>query len=265
MGFALGCNHKPLRFSTPAFGDFLPKATEWPEVKPWGWEFALDPAQLNILGNDVRGNCVPCAAEHYAQNETANTGAPLTPTLDQTMALYSAVAGFDPSQDQPQPDGSIINPTDQGTDPETLLAYWKSTGIPINDASGKETLHTILGWAALDITSWAQLRYAAYTFGGLFLAINCPQSAQQNTNNWNVVPGSPIDGGHGINMTGQGALGCKIDSWGMVIPATQAFMRTYLVSAFAVVTPFWLTKQSKSPSGLDLDGLLAAMKACGGE
>jgi len=255
MGFALGCNHKPLRFSTPAFGDFLPKATEWPEVKPWGWEFALDPAQLNILGNDQYGDCVEAAAMHFAQNETANTGDPLTPTTEQTLALYTAVTGFNPSDPS----------TDQGTDPETLLAYWKSTGIPINDASGKEVMHTITGWASLDITSWAQLRYAAYTFGGLFLAINCPQSAEDNTNNWNVIPGSPIVGGHGINMTGQGALGCKIDSWGLVIPATQAFMRNYLVSAFAVVTPFWLNKQSKSPSGLDLDGLLAAMKACGGE
>lgn len=260
MAFQLGCNHKPVRFSTPALGDFLSKATEWPEVKPWGWEFALDPTKLDILGNDSWGDCVAAAAEHFAQNETANTGSPLTPTTDQTLALYSAVTGFDINAG---PSGN--NPTDQGTDPEAMLSYWKSTGIPINDSNGKEILHTIVGWASLDITSWAQLRYAAYTFGGLFLAINCPQSAQQNTNNWQLVPGSPIDGGHGINMTGQGSLGCKIDSWGMTIPASVPFIKHYLVSAFCVVTPFWLTKQGTSPSGLDLDGLLAAMKNCGAE
>ena len=79
------------------------------------------------------------------------------------------------------------------------------------------------------------------------------------------MPNSPIEGGHGINLTGQGSLGCKIDSWGMVIPCTQGFMRQYLISAFAVVTPLWLDKQGNSPSGLDLNGLLAAMKACGPE
>ena len=253
MSFKLGCNHKPIRFTTPALGDHLKgTAEEWPAVKPWGWEFALDPTLLSVLGNDQYGDCVECAAMHYAQNATANTGSPLTPTTEQTLALYTAVTGFNASDPS----------TDQGTDPETLLAYWKSTGIPINDASGKEIMHTILGWASLDITSWAQLRYAAYMFGGLFLAIQCPQSAQDNTNNWQYVPGSPIEGGHGINMTGQGSLGCKIDSWGMVIPASQEFMRQYLVSAFAVVTPFWLNQQSTSPSGLNLDGLLAAMKLC---
>lgn len=250
MPYKLGCIHKPIRLSTPALGDYLDKAVEWPAVKPWGWEFALDPSQLAMLGNDRYGDCVEAAAMHYAQNETANTGAPLTPSEASTLALYSAVTGFDAADPS----------TDQGTDPETMLAYWKSTGIPLNDANGKEVLHTILGWASLDITSWAQLRYAAYTFGGLFLAINCPQSAEENTNNWQVVDGSPIVGGHAINMTGQGSLGCKIDSWGMVIPASIPFIRQYLVAAYAVVTPQWLNAKGQSPSGLDLNRLMAAMQ-----
>ena len=248
--FKLGLNHRPIRFGTPALSDFLDKAKTWPAVKPWGWEFALSAYQLNILGNDQYGDCVEAAAEHYAQNETANTGAPLTPTTAQTLALYSAVTGF--KADDPD--------TDQGTAPEDLLAYWKNTGIPINDANGKEVLHQIVGWASLDITSWAQLRYAAYTFGGLILAINCPQSAEDNTNNWTVTPGSPSVGGHGINMTGEGAAGAHINSWGLSIPTTKEFLRQNLVSAFAVVTPLWLNAQGESPSGLDLNGLLAAMK-----
>jgi hypothetical protein len=62
-------------------------------------------------------------------------------------------------------------------------------------------------------------------------------------------------------MTGQGSLGCKINSWGLSIPATQEFLRQKLVSAFAVITPLWLNQQGKSPSGLDLNGLTTAMKA----
>jgi hypothetical protein len=251
MNFKLGLNHKPIRLTTPALSDFTTPAATWPPVKPWGWENALPASQLAMLGNDKYGDCVPVAALHYAQNETANTGNPLTPTTDQALSLYTALTGWDPNDPA----------TDQGTDPETLLAYWKSTGIPINNAGGKEVLHKITGWATLDITSWAQLRYAAYTFGGLFLAINCPQSALDNTKDWNYVPGSPNVGGHGINMTGQGSLGCKINSWGLSIPATQEFLRQKLVSAFAVITPQWLNQQGKSPSGLDLNGLTTAMKA----
>ena len=259
--FKTGCNFKPLRMSTPALGDYLVRTSEWPTVKPWGWEFVVDPSTLGMLGNDVRGCCVPAAGGHYVRNESANTDYPLFPTTPQTLALYTALTGFDPSQDVVDPDGNISNPTDQGTDPETLMSYWKSTGIPVNDANGKEVMHTILGWSSLDVTSWAQLRYAAYTFGGILYAINLPQSAMDDTTNWVWVPGSPNLGGHMVNQAGEGSAGGRLNTWGMVVPFTKEFARNTTVSAFAVVTPFWLNRQGVSPSGLDLNGLLTAMQA----
>lgn len=237
--------------STPSFGDFIDKATSWPSVSPRGWEYAVPPSQLEMLGNDQYGDCAEAGAMHLIQVETANTGNPLHGTLQQTLDLYSALTGFDPNN----PD------TDQGTDLLTLLQYWKSQGISVTDAKGQVVKHTILGWASLDISSVAQMRYVNDVFGGTYLGINCPQSAENDTSNWVVVPNSPIIGGHCVNGTGQGRAGGHLISWGLNIPFQWAFPLAYLDEGYVVVSSLWVNNQGKSPSGMDLNGLLAAMKA----
>ena len=250
---------KPPRrlLSTRSLGDFLDKATSWPSVAAQGWEYAPVPITLDVLSNDTIGDCVIAAAMHYAQVETANTGNPLTPSAPLAIQTYSAITGYDPSQT----DANGNNPTDQGTDFESqLFPYWQKTGIPLLDKNGKEVLHTIKGFAALDLTSIAQQRYATFTFGGSLLGINCPQSALDNTSNWTYDSTSPIVGGHGINRVGQGAAGGHINSWGLSIPYTNEFSQKLADEMYIVATDLWLNQQGKSPSGLDLDGLLAAMK-----
>jgi hypothetical protein len=247
----------PLRLlSTIPFGDFL-DAAPWPKVAPQGWEYAPNQIALDPLGNDEVGDCVIAMAMHYAQNETANTDNPLTPNKALALATYSAITGYDPSQTDAQGN----NPTDQGTDIEgQLMPYWKSTGIPMLDKNGKEVMHTIEGFASLDLTSVAQQRYANFTFGGVLWGINCPQSAMQDTSNWLYDPTSPIEGGHGVNQMGQGSAGGHMNSWGLLIPFEWQFTRKLADESYIVVSKFWLNNQQKSPSGLDLNGLLATMK-----
>lgn len=245
-------------FTTIALGDFLDKATTWPVVAAQGWEYAPVPITLDMLGNDTAGDCVVAMAMHYAQNSTANTGEPLTPTKALALATYSAITGYDPSQT----DASGNNPTDQGTDIEgQLMPYWTKTGIPMLDKSGKEVMHKIVGFAALDISSVAQQRYSNFIFGGLCMGINCPQNTMKTPYNWTYDPSSPIEGGHGINMVGQGSAGWHINSWGSLIPGTWEFSQKLADEMYCVVTPEWLNAQGKSPSGLDLNGLTNAMKA----
>jgi hypothetical protein len=266
--FKLG--KKPARrlLTTPSLGDFLPRAAQWPAVKPRGWEYAKG-ITLGMLGNGPDpsnppsapngvGNCVIAAAMHYAQIETANTQNPLTPTTALALKVYSTITGYDPSQT----DASGNNPTDQGTDFQSqLFPFWKSTGLPMLDRNGKEVLHTILGYADLDLGSVAQQRYALDLFGGKLTGINCPQSALDDTSNWTYDPSSPIAGGHGITEPGQGAAGWHTISWGLSIPGTWEFSAALADEMYIVVTPFWLGAQQVSPSGLDLNGLLAAMAA----
>ena len=231
-------------------GDFLDKAANWPGVPAQGWEFAVPSADLNILGNDQWGDCAAAGAMHLIQAMTSNASTPLVPTTEETLALYSAVTGFNPNAGPP---GN--NPTDQGTALTDLLAYWQKTGITIAGQS-----HKIVGSASVDISSVAQMRYAAYTFGGLYLGMNCPNQCEQDTSNWNFAAGLPIAGGHCIIQAGEGSAGGKIGTWGLWVPATWDFLLSYLDEAYVVLTEDWLSARGKTPTGLDLDGLLAAMK-----
>ena len=256
--FKLGKQRASRRLSTPAFGNFLPAIHHWPAVRPRGWEYAPVPIVLDCLGNDEVGNCVIAMAMHDAQNETANTGNPLTPTKQLALMTYSTITGYDPKQTDAQGN----NPTDQGTDIEgQLMPFWKNTGIPMLDRNGKEVLHTIEGWASLDLSSVAQQRYACDVFGGISVGIRCPQSAMENTSNWTVVPRAKILGGHGVNMVGQGSQGWHMNSWGLLIPGDWGFSHAYADEMHVVVTKQWLNEQNESPSGLDLNGLLATMKS----
>ena len=253
----------PLRLlSTPSFGNFVDRATLWPQVKAHGWEFAPVPIKLDSLGNDTIGLCVIAMAMHYGQVETANTGAPLTPTRELAISTYSTITGYDPSQT----DDNGNNPTDQGTSIEgQLFPYWIKTGMPMLDAKGNLVYHKIRGFAALDITSIAQQRYGTWLFGGSLLGIQVPSSAMPTSPdeipNWNVFSGS-IEGGHGINRAGQGADGGKVCSWGEWVEYSNAFAQQAVDESYIVTTDLWLDKISgKTPTGLDLNGMLAAQAA----
>lgn len=257
MNFKLGKNAPKHLLKMAALSDFLPRATAWPSVPAQGWEFSVPASSLSILGNGPSpdnppeisggvGNCAEAGALHLIQAQSYNTAKPLIPTTEDALNLYSAITGFnrnDPS-------------TDQGTALTDLLTYWQKTGITIGN-----TVHKIVGSASLDITSIAQMRYATYLFGGSYLGINCPKKCQQDTTNWNFGPGLKVDGGHCIIRAGEGADGGKTGSWGMWIPTSNEFYLSYLDEGYIVVTEDWLNAQGKSPSGLDLDGLLNAMKA----
>jgi hypothetical protein len=252
MNFALGKNAPARLLSTVALSDHLDTATAVQAVPAQGWEYAPAPIPLDVLGNDTVGDCVIAAAMHYAQNETANTGNPLTPTTDLAIQTYSAITGYIPGDPT----------TDNGTDFESqLFPYWKSHGLPMRDTKGNVVMHKILGFAALDRTSTLQLRWANFAFGGILWGFNCPESAMDNTDNWVYVPNSPIEGGHGVNQMGQGAAGGHLDSWGLLIPFQWEFMRKLADECYCVVTPQWLDAQNVSPSGLNLNQLLAAMKS----
>jgi hypothetical protein len=208
---------------------------------------------MSVLGNDLYGCCAPAGAYGLAQiqSNNANASDPIVPTTDQVLALYTALTGFDPNDPS----------TDQGTVLTDLLNSWQTTGFEVTTRSGKTRLSQIVGWASLDISSFALLRWAGYTFGGNYLGIQCPQKCEDNTTNWNFAPGLPIAGGHCIVQAGEGSLGGKMRSWGLFIPASAGFMGGYIDEGYIVVGPDWLNQQQKSPTNLNLDSLIAAMKA----
>jgi hypothetical protein len=234
-----------------ALSDFMDKATTWPAVPAKGWEAPVAADAWGLLGNDQYGDCACAGILHLVQAQSANTGNPLHGTTQLALALYTAVTGFDPND--PSTDGGCVL-----TD---VLSHVQKHGLEMLDAVGKPVTVDVVGWAALDIASLQQTRYATYTFGGTYWGINCPAKCQQDTDNWNFAAGLPIDGGHCIVQPGQGAAGGQIISWGMKIPVSNEFTLAYRDEAYMLVTSAWLSDQKVSPIGLDLNALVAAMKA----
>jgi len=237
------------RMGVPALGDFLDRATSWPVVPPQGWEFAVPKDALNILGNDDWGCCAESGYLGLLQAQSYNAGRPLVPTTAEALALYSAVTGFDPNAGPPDE-----NPTDNGTALTDLLAYAQKNGVSVGGRP-----HKLIGSASVDISSVAQMRWAAYTFGGLYLGLNLP-AACENSVNWNFGSGEKIAGGHCVDLLGEGAVGETFRSWGSFIRGTWNFALGYLDEGYVLITEDWLNAQQKTPSGLDLDGLLSATK-----
>lgn len=261
MAFKYGKKDPKRLMSTPSLSDFLPKAAEWPAVPPQGWEAAVPANALSMLGNGPApdnppqiaegvGDCGPAGMLGLLQAMSYNAGRPLIPTVQDALNLYS-VFGFDINA--PLVNG--VNPTDQGCVLTDILTYAQKTGVTI----GKD-VHKIVGFASVDFTSIPLMRYATYLFGGLYLGINCPASAE-NTANWTYVPNSPNEGGHCVVRVGEGAAGGKTRSWGMFIPTTNEFYLNYLDEAYVICTEDWINAQGKSPSNIDLNGLIAAMSA----
>lgn len=256
MPFKLGLKPPKRLLKMPALGDFLAPAKDWPIVAAAGWEYAVAPGTLEMLGNDLIGDCAPVSLAHWIQSSTANTKNPLHCTKDQVVSVYSAVTGYDPNATL-LPDGS--NPTDNGTVLADLITWVKANGFPCKDAAGNDQKFELLGAASLDLTSIAQIRYATYTFGGVIFGIDCRQNLMDNLANWTWDPNSPIVGGHAINGEGEGNAGGHIQSWGKNIPYTWEMMLHSLREGYAPIGRQWVDAATgKTPSGLDLAGLLAA-------
>jgi hypothetical protein len=244
--------HKPAHL---ALGDFVDRCIALPKVPAHGWEFAVPADKLSVLGNDVWGNCALAGALGLAQAQSWNVGKNLVPRTEEAVQAYTQVTGFDPNAG---PSGN--NPTDNGTVLTDALDFWQKTGFAISDSNGKETIHKIDGWFTVDYTSVAMMRWAAWFFGGSYLGVNLPQSAEDDTDNWIFDPNSPTIGGHCVDRLGEGSAGGKTRSWGMIIPTQQAFYSARVDEAYVVMGPDFLNSLDKTPLGVDVNAMVEAAK-----
>ena len=195
--------------------------------------------------NDQIGDCTIAAAAHAMQLWTAavisTAESPLKIMPDaEVLAAYEQIGGYDPAN----PD------TDRGCVEVDVLETWMNTGI----AGDK-----LDAYCSLNITDPDELKDAVNWFGCAYLGINCPKSAIEDTRRWDVVPGSPIEGGHAIICVGYDPENFYMVSWGKLIPASPAFVTQYLEEAYAPLSRDFVGEWGTTPAGLDLAQLEADM------
>lgn len=224
--------------TAPVSVDYESKVSSWP-----------------MYGNDSVGDCTCAAVGHIIQNlSTYGVGTTWTLPLKSIMTAYEAVSGYKP--------GNAAS--DTGATLQDVLNYWKTTGFNASKT------HTVAAFASVDPQKLAEVYKAVDAFGHLYVGMNFPQSAMDQFNAgqaWDVVPQSPVEGGHAVNVVGynQTAGTLQVVTWGRVQTVTLAFWQKYMDEAWVVITKEWFNSKGKDPLGVDFVGLGAELSALTGE
>ena len=217
-----------------------------PPLPVGGSDWFKKVSQFNMGGNDAYGDCVVCAAAHMGQTWTANAGRREVITPDsQIVKTYLGLTGGQ----------------DTGLDLLSFLNHWRQVGVFGNK---------IGAFVSVNPRKSTQMQYANWLFGGVFLGLMLPISAQRQTV-WDVPPGGPLGdgepdswGGHCVNVGNANSNIYSVATWGDEMGLTPAFMATYADEAYAVLILDWFDVNHKSPPGFAWKDLLADLKALTG-
>jgi hypothetical protein len=175
-----------------------------------------------MYANDQWGCCVWAETGHAVNQATwYATDAEVEPTDKDILAAYAAVTGF---KQNAGPPGS--NPTDQGTNMQDAMAYWRKTGV-----GG----HRIVAYAALDVSNLTEIKQAIALFGSISIGFNFPNTAMDQFNAgeiWDVVKGAKIEGGHCVLAGAYDQSGVGVVTWGAEAKMTWAFWKKYVDEAY---------------------------------
>lgn len=223
----------------------LPKP---PPARDWSETMLPD---FGMMLNDEIGDCTVAAGGHAVQVWTWNADGPkreITINNQAIVRAYSAITGYDPR----------TGANDTGAVVLDVLRYWRRRGI-----GG----HKIGAYVALEPGNHNHVRIACELFGGVYLGLALPLSAQDQ-DLWSVPPAGLIGpgepgswGGHAVWMTGYSPISWNIITWGARKRMTPGFWRAYCDEAYAMISVDWLNDANKSPAGFDMQALLRDLNA----
>lgn len=211
-----------------------PNAYDWAKSVGTNW---------GMMGNDKIGDCTCAAAGHLIMEWTADAGRMFTPSLQDIIKAYSAITGYDPK----------TGDHDNGAVELDVLNYWRKTGI---------AAHSIAAFVSLEPSNHTHIMDAVYIFGGCYIGVQLPLSAQ-GQEVWAVPPqgttgpGAPGSwGGHAVPVVAYDLRGLTVVTWGKLLRMTWAFWRAHCDEAYGILSTDFL-KQGKAPNGFDLKTLQA--------
>lgn len=187
-----------------------------------------------MYGNDKLGDCTCAAVGHMEEAWFANAGKPHVPPEQAVLDLYWATGK-----------------QDTGRYCLDVLNYWQSTGF----ASGDK----LTAFAQIDVKNQAHVEFGCWAFGGVYIGVQLPKSAQAQADEWTVTTGPDAQlgswGGHCVNLVDYAANGPTCVTWGRLMPMTWEFFTTYCDEAYAAISPDFVATGGQTPSGFNLDQL----------
>jgi hypothetical protein len=211
---------------------------------PASCDYSLKVPAWPMLGNDQYGDCTFAGAAHLSQCWADNAGRPFTPDDRAVVAEYlSFTAG-----------------ADSGCVELDVLKHWRVNGI---------VDHKIGAFAALDHGEREHLMQTTYLFGGAYLGVALPLSAEDQAI-WDVPPQGPIGrgspgswGGHCVVVVAYNPTGPIVVTWGQLMQMTWDFFDTYVDEAYAILAQDFLSDANIAPNGFDVAALAADLALVG--
>lgn len=215
----LGRQPAQYRTNTPRLASYMLGAI--PAVPSVDYTTALT-IPWGMLMNDVMGNCTIAAVGHLSLGFSLTEQDPrLQMMSDQEAQVFYEIIGKYVLDDPMTDNGCLI------TD---VLDYWKSPGIRINTIKNQ-----IFGYTYLSPRNIPLMRYALRHFGGLYIGIMLPQSAEDNMKYWDVGGNTNILGGHCITLQGVDDNNDFYGiTWGERVRISPAFLATYCDEMYCV-------------------------------
>jgi hypothetical protein len=226
----------------------LPAALSWLHGMPANLGMMLngptpgDPAALQL------GCCTVAGLAHARQVWSFNaTGQMITLPDASVLDLYEQGCGY------------VLNDasTDQGGNEQALLTFCQQTGIPTPAGPDK-----LIGFVELDVRNRDDIKRAIAEGGVVYLGINIPEA-------WCSAPigsiwdetSSPAEGGHCIIGAAYDTQYVYVVSWGIVWTLTWAGFTQVCDEAYLLADRAWIEATGKTPFGMALPDLQAAMAA----
>lgn len=218
-------------------------------IGDWGMMLNGPNTYGNLIPPDGLGNCTCAGACHYLQAVSATSNKEVKETDAIVLALYMKWCGYvlgDPSTDE---GGVLLD----------ILKNWRKDGI-----DG----HKLLAFAQIHLPSYnnkvivspAEIKRAIWMFGGAYVGVQLPVSAQ-NQDVWDVVSGQDSTpgswGGHCIYLVAYDKDYVYAVTWGTVQKMTWAWFAKYCDEAYACVLQDWFKITGVNPQGLDMAQLIA--------
>jgi hypothetical protein len=199
--------------------------------------------EWGMMLNDQLGCCTIAGVAHAVQVWTRNAGSEVTLADVDIRSYYSAWDGYVVGNEA----------TDNGGIELDVLTEWRNLGL-----SG----HKLIGFADPAYSNLEEVRQAINLFGGVYIGLGLPLSAQTQ-DVWDVAVHSfPTSqkgswGGHAVFVPAYDEEGFTCITWGALKRMTTAFWVNYCDEAHALFGQDWINTGGQAPSGFDVDQLTA--------
>lgn len=203
-----------------------------------------------MFWNDAIGDCAIACPGHEIEAWGRSSKLGTDVAASAVLAAYEAISGYKPAD----PKNPTTNETDVGCVVNDVLNYWRHIGIG-NDK--------ITGYVKIDVRSDLELRQAIWLFGGVYLGLSLPASAQAEVGRvWTVHHGTQGEpgtwGGHAVPLLAYSTRRYYGVTWGAQQAMTPGFVHRYADEAFAVLSADWIASLThKAANGFDFATLQA--------